>query len=47
MKRARIGSLWMASRMASRAIGSGTPESSNITRPGLTTLPQRMASGMW
>src|SRR3954471_6132894 len=34
------GSLWPASRMASRASGSGTPASSNITRPGLTTATQ-------
>src|SRR5262249_18287412 len=31
-----IGSLGMARRSASRATGSGTPDSSNITRPGLT-----------
>src|SRR5829696_2008331 len=31
------GSLWPARRIASRASGSGTPESSNMTRPGLTT----------
>src|SRR6202043_1167285 len=31
------GSLWAARRIASRASGSGTPASSNITRPGLTT----------
>src|SRR5574338_299759 len=35
-----IGSLWLASRIASRAIGSGTPDISNITRPGLTTATQ-------
>ena len=29
------GSLWPARRIASRASGSGTPASSNITRPGL------------
>src|ERR671922_157535 len=34
------GSLWPARRIASRASGSGTPESSNITRPGLTTATQ-------
>src|SRR5688500_13928566 len=34
------GSLWPASRMASRASGSGTPASSNITRPGFTTATQ-------
>src|SRR4051812_8151670 len=34
------GSLWPARRMASRASGSGTPDSSNITRPGLTTATQ-------
>src|SRR5207248_8734663 len=33
----RTGSLCPARRMASRASGSGTPASSNITRPGLTT----------
>src|SRR6202011_2986929 len=32
----RSGSLWPASRIASRASGSGTSASSNITRPGLT-----------
>src|SRR5262249_24556821 len=37
MKRALIGSLWIARRIASRATGSGTPESSNSTRPGYTT----------
>src|SRR5208282_626997 len=31
-----IGSLWIARRSASRATGSATPDSSNITRPGLT-----------
>src|SRR5205823_3148923 len=31
----RMGSLCPARRMASRASGSGTPASSNITRPGL------------
>src|SRR5690606_4368833 len=31
-----MGSLCMARRSASRATGSGTPDSSNITRPGLT-----------
>src|SRR5207249_936376 len=36
----RTGSLWPARRMASRASGSGTPASSNITRPGLTTATQ-------
>src|SRR3954454_21989559 len=34
------GSLCPARRMASRASGSGTPASSNITRPGLTTATQ-------
>ena len=34
-KRVLIGSLCIARRIASRAMGSGTPESSNITRPGL------------
>src|SRR5436305_15207025 len=34
------GSFCPASRMASRASGSGTPASSNITRPGLTTATQ-------
>src|SRR5581483_244233 len=36
----RIGSLWPARRMASFARGSGTPASSNITLPGLTTATQ-------
>src|SRR4030095_3408066 len=36
MKRAFMGSLWIARRIASRATSSVTPESSNITRPGLT-----------
>src|SRR2546423_1594579 len=36
----RTGSLWPASRIASRARSSGTPASSNITRPGLTTATQ-------
>src|SRR5258705_521025 len=31
-----MGSLCMARRSASRATGSATPDSSNITRPGLT-----------
>src|SRR5699024_4262533 len=31
-----IGSLCIARRMASLATSSGTPDSSNITRPGLT-----------
>src|SRR5690606_19734238 len=35
-KRVFIGSLCCARRMASRARSSGTPASSNITRPGLT-----------
>src|SRR5665811_6310 len=35
-KRHFIGSLCIASRRASRATSSVTPESSNITRPGLT-----------
>src|ERR1044071_1556243 len=34
------GSLWPARRIASRASGSGTPDSSNITRPGFTTATQ-------
>ena len=52
-----MGSLWPARRMASRASGSGTPESSNITRPGLTTAtqpsgeplpePMRVSAGFW
>src|SRR5256714_9847068 len=51
------GSLWPARRMASRASGSGTPDSSNITRPGLTTAtqpsgeplpdPMRVSAGFW
>src|SRR5699024_1626100 len=36
MKRAFIGSLWIASRSASRATSSGTPATSKSTRPGLT-----------
>src|SRR5690625_3120789 len=36
MKRAFIGNLWMARRIASRATGSLTPDNSKITRPGLT-----------
>src|SRR5918992_3265291 len=36
----RMGSLWAARMMASRATVSDTPESSNITRPGLTTATQ-------
>ena len=32
--------MWLASRIASRAISSGTPDISNITRPGLTTATQ-------
>ena len=36
MNRAFMGSLWIARRIASRAMSSGTPESSNMTRPGLT-----------
>src|SRR4051812_44678998 len=35
MNRHFIGSLWIARRMASRATSSVTPESSNMTRPGL------------
>ena len=31
-----MGSLCMARRSASLATGSGTPDSSNMTRPGLT-----------
>src|SRR6185295_3013703 len=34
------GSLWPARRIASRASGSGTPASSNMTRPGFTTATQ-------
>src|SRR6478672_5530024 len=34
MKRHFIGSLWIARRMASRATGSATPDSSNMIRPG-------------
>ena len=36
MKRAFIGSLWIARRIASRATSSFTPDSSKSTRPGLT-----------
>src|SRR5439155_14539949 len=36
-----IGSLWCALRKASRAASSGTPATSNITRPRLTTATQR------
>src|SRR4029079_16976866 len=53
----RTGSLWPARRMASRARSSGTPDSSNITRPGLTTAtqppgeplpePMRVSAGFW
>ena len=39
-KRDLIGSLCIASRIASRAVFSGTPDSSNITRPGFTTATQ-------
>src|SRR5262249_9638443 len=39
-KRVRTGSLWPARRSASRARSSGTPASSNITLPGLTTATQ-------
>src|SRR4029079_7707657 len=35
-----IGSFWPARRSASLASGSGTPASSNITRPGFTTATQ-------
>src|SRR5579884_4111280 len=51
------GSFWPASRSASRASGSETPASSNITRPGLTTatqpsgepfpLPMRVSAGFF
>src|SRR6185503_14160330 len=51
------GSLWPARRIASRASGSGTPDSSNITRPGLTTAthpsgeplpePMRVSAGFF
>src|SRR4029078_7932023 len=34
------GSWWRARRIAPRASGSGTPASSNMTRPGLTTATQ-------
>ena len=57
MKRVLIGSLWIARRIASRAVGSGTPDSSNITRPGFTTAtqcsglplpePMRVSAGFW
>src|SRR5713226_7020829 len=56
-KRVLIGSLCIARRIASRAVGSGTPESSNITRPGFTTAtqcsglplpePMRVSAGFW
>src|SRR5262249_24197344 len=56
-KRVLIGSLCRASRMASRATSSGTPDSSNITRPGFTTAtqcsglplpePMRVSAGFW
>src|ERR687897_321055 len=39
-KRVLIGSLCMARRIASRATSSGTPDNSNITRPGFTTATQ-------
>src|SRR5262249_31405566 len=38
--RVLIGSLWPASVSASRATSSLTPASSNITRPGRTTVTQ-------
>src|SRR5438045_3059576 len=38
---ALIGSFWMARSMASLARGSGTPESSNMMRPGRTGATQR------
>ena len=51
------GSLCPAKRSASRANGSDTPASSNITRPGLTTAthpsgfplpePMRVSAGFW
>ena len=34
------GNLCVARRNASRAVSSGTPEISNITRPGFTTATQ-------
>src|SRR5215218_12620 len=53
----RTGSLWPARRIASRASGSGTPASSNMTRPGLTTAthpsgeplpePMRVSAGFF
>src|SRR5205823_7344168 len=38
---ALIGSFWMARSMASLASGSGTPESSNMMRPGRTGATHR------
>src|SRR3982751_6851166 len=38
---ALIGSFWMARSMASLARGSGTPESSNMMRPGRTGATHR------
>src|SRR5438477_12384096 len=38
---ALIGSFWMARSMASLARGSGTPDSSNMMRPGRTGATQR------
>ena len=32
--------MWLARRSASRAVSSGTPAISNMTRPGLTTATQ-------
>src|SRR5262245_33010826 len=56
-KRVLIGSLCIASRMASRAVASGTPDSSDITRPGFTTAtqcpglrlpePMGLSAGFW
>src|SRR5438552_10981200 len=37
---ALMGSFWMARSMASRASGSGTPDSSNMMRPGRTGATQ-------
>src|SRR5437667_7420904 len=53
----RIGSLCAARLMASRAVSSATPDSSNMTRPGLTTAthpsglplpePMRVSAGFF
>ena len=52
-----MGSLWAARRIAERASSSGTPASSNITRPGFTTAthpsgfplpePMRVSAGFF